>query len=88
MSLLDFVGYLIDFVAKSKLKKNIVKITKEEWFKEVFNDISYSDSLWKRVRVRRILRKSDIVEVLRNDSEEREKCIRIVKEEHHRKLQS
>jgi hypothetical protein len=47
MSLLDFVGYLIDFVAKSKLKKNIVQITKEEWFKEVFNDISYSDSLWK-----------------------------------------
>jgi hypothetical protein len=88
MSLLDFVGYLIDFVAKSKLKKNIVQITKEEWFKEVFNDISYSDSLWKRVRVRRILRKSDIVEVLRNDSEERGKFIRIVKEEHHRKLQS
>lgn len=34
MSLVDFIGFLVDLIAWSKRKRNVVKITKEEWFKE------------------------------------------------------
>jgi hypothetical protein len=73
---------LFFYTPKSKLEKNIDKLRNEKWFSTLMDDYRYSYIIWSNRKVKRILVKSENVELLINNETEREKFINIVEMEH------
>jgi hypothetical protein len=67
---------------KSKLEKNIDILGNEKWFSKLKDDYRYSHIIWNNRKVKRILVKSENIELLLKNETEREKFIQLVEKEH------
>jgi ribosomal protein L20A (L18A) len=72
---------LFFYTPKSKLEKNIDKLRNEKWFSTLIDDYRYSYIICSNRKVKRILVKSENVELLMKNETEREKFINLVEME-------
>ncbi|MBS4201673.1 hypothetical protein KHA93_18890 [Bacillus sp. FJAT-49732] len=86
----SIIGFIIDLLAnalffitpKSKLEKNIDKLRNEKWFSTLYQDYRYSYVIWHNRKVKRYLIKSNNVELLIRNEQEKEKFIKLIEQEH------
>jgi hypothetical protein len=73
---------LFFYTPKSKLEKNIDELRNEKWSSTLIDDYRYSYIICSNRKVKRILAKSENVELLIKNVTEREKFINLVEMEH------
>jgi hypothetical protein len=73
---------LFFYTPKSKIEKNMDKLRNEKWFSTLMDDYRYSHIIWSNRKVKRILVKSENIELFIKNEKEREKFIKLVEHEH------
>jgi hypothetical protein len=84
---LEFVGELVghfipDWSPESKFEKHIKRLKDEAWFSSLLEDYRYEYIIFQNSRVKRFLCNERNIKMITSMDEEREKFIRLVKEEH------
>lgn len=83
--LFDLAGDLISHFIPSpegKLEKHIKRLKEEDWFSSLEEDYRYSYIIHQNRKVRRYLCNEKNIKMITSMDEEREKFIKMVKEEH------
>jgi hypothetical protein len=79
----DIIGYIIPELApKTKFEKNITRLKEEAWFASLEEDYRYGYIIYQNRTVKRFLGNNNNIKMILSMDEEKEKFIRLVKEEH------
>jgi hypothetical protein len=79
----ELVGHFIpDWSPESKFEKHMKRLKEEAWFSSLLEDYRYEYIIFQNNRVKRFLCNEKNIKMIISMDDEKEKFIRLVKEEH------